>query len=169
MRLRPYIHERDFDVIAGWVGDERTHALWCAQLVPYPIEKESFGKFLDDIALRFGDAPFVALDDAGEPVGFFCYSLDVSTEMGMLKFVITDNRRRGKGIGRKMIGLAAKYAFEISKAKAVRLNVFSVNDAARKCYAAAGFREISVDDNAFSFGCESWGRCCMIMEKQEIR
>ena len=49
------------------------------------------------------------------------------------------------------------------------MNVFSVNDAARKCYAAAGFRVISVDDNAFSYGGESWGRCCMIMEKQEIR
>ena len=55
------------------------------------------------------------------------------------------------------------------KLKAVRLNVFSVNDAARKCYAAAGFREISADDNAFGYGGESWGRCCMIMEKQEIR
>lgn len=166
MRLRPYIHEIDYETVAGWADDERTYALWCARLVPYPLQKESFGKFLDDIAVRFGDAPFVALDDTGEAVGFFCYSLDNATEMGMLKFVITDSRKRGRGIGRNMISLAGKYAFEISKAKAVRLNVFSVNDAARRCYAAAGFREIWLEENAFVFGDESWGRCSMILERK---
>ena len=30
MRLRPYIQSKDFKHIAGWIDNERSHALWCA-------------------------------------------------------------------------------------------------------------------------------------------
>lgn len=40
MRLRPYIHSKDYDYIHSWVTDERTNALWCANLVPYPMTAE---------------------------------------------------------------------------------------------------------------------------------
>ena len=42
MRLRPFIACSDFDVIKNWILDERTHAMWCANLIAYPIEKENF-------------------------------------------------------------------------------------------------------------------------------
>ena len=42
MRLRPYIPEKDFEAVQNWVNDERVHAMWCANLIQYPLEKNNF-------------------------------------------------------------------------------------------------------------------------------
>lgn len=55
---------------------------------------------------------------------FFCFSVKLHTNEGMLKFVVIDNTMRNKGYGCEMLKLAIKYAFEIAKADAVHLNVF---------------------------------------------
>ena len=47
VRLRPYIHSKDYDYIHSWVTDERTHALWCANLVPYPMTAEKLQEVLE--------------------------------------------------------------------------------------------------------------------------
>ena len=73
---------------------------------------------------RFGDSPFVATTNDGEVVGFFCFSVKLHTNEGMLKFVVIDNTMRNKGYGCEMLKLAIKYAFEMAKADAVHLNVF---------------------------------------------
>ena len=46
MRLRPYIPNKDFKYIAGWIDSERKHALWCANNFPYPITAQTFHAFL---------------------------------------------------------------------------------------------------------------------------
>lgn len=66
MRIRPYIESKDFDEISKWITEERTHALWCANLIQFPIEKENFEKVMQETADRFGDSPFVAASDKGE-------------------------------------------------------------------------------------------------------
>ena len=48
-------------------------------------------------------------------VGFFCFSVKLHTNEGMLKFVVIDNTMRNKGYGCEMLKLAIKYAFEIAK------------------------------------------------------
>lgn len=165
MRLRPYIASRDFNIIRNWITDERTHAFWCANLTSYPLEEGSFASLLEEAGNRFGDSPFVATEDDGKVIGFFCYSVNVENNEGMLKFVMVDSSVRGRGIGRKMIRLAVKYAFEISGADAVHLNVFPENERAKRCYEAAGFKERNLTENAFTFKDESWGRCNMIIGK----
>ena len=123
MRIRPY-QNKDFDIISQWITDERSHALWCANLMPYPLEKNSFDALLQEAEERFGDSPFVATTNDGQVVGFFCFSVNLHTNEGMLKFVVIDNTMRNKGYGCEMLKLAIKYAFEIAKADAVHLNVF---------------------------------------------
>ena len=123
MRIRPY-QNKDFDIISQWITDERSHALWCANLMPYPLEKNSFDALLQEVEERFGDSPFVATTNNGQVVGFFCFSVNLHTNEGMLKFVVIDNTMRNKGYGCEMLKLAIKYAFEIAKADAVHLNVF---------------------------------------------
>jgi RimJ/RimL family protein N-acetyltransferase len=165
LRLRPYIHDRDFDSIKDWIGDERTHALWSANRVAFPLQKESFGMLLRDISEKFGDSPFIAAGSDGTPVGFLCYSPNPDTEEGMLKFIMTSPEVRGKGYGHKMLSLALHYAFEITRAAAVHLNVFSCNEPAKRCYQKAGFTERNVAEKAFSFRDESWDRCNMIVRR----
>ncbi len=165
MRLRPFIASKDFEVIKNWISDERTHAMWCANLIHYPIEKENFDAIMLEAAERFGDSPYVVTTGDGEVVGFFCYSVNLSTNEGMLKFVMVDPAKRGKGLGKEMLQLALEYAFRITKVEAVQLNVFPENIRAKKCYESVGFTERRTDTDAFHFQEESWGRCNMAIKQ----
>lgn len=164
MRIRPY-QKKDFEVISKWITEERAHALWCANLIPFPLEKKSFDELLVEAEERFGDSPFVATTEEGKVVGFFCFSVNLSTNEGMFKFVVIDASERSKGYGCEMLKLAVKYAFEIAKADAVQLNVFPENPGAKKCYEKVGFQERTMTEGAFRYKEESWGRCNMVIKR----
>lgn len=161
MRLRPYIHDHDFDSIKNWMTDERTHSMWCAGHMQYPLDKADFGRIMSEMYEKHGDCPFVATGDDGSIIGFICCSVNEQNE-AMLAFVMIDPARRGHGYGKEMVCLAVKYCFDILKADAVQLNVFTPNERARKCYESAGFTERHTEENAFTYGSESWGRCNMV-------
>ena len=82
-------------------------------------------------------------------------------------FVIVDDTKRGKGYGKKMLELALKFAFEILKAEKVTLGVFENNPSAYYCYKAAGFQEITMEEDEYSaiLG-EKWK--CIEMEVKNI-
>ena len=167
MRLRPY-NTKDFDILKNWITDERMHALWCANHFKFPLEKENFEAVLADAFDRMEDTPFVATTDDGKLVGFFSYSVNYESNEGMLKFVMVDASIRGKGIGGEMLKLAAQYAFQISKAGALHLNVFPENERAKKCYIKAGFKERETVEGCFKYKDEAWGRCNMIIYPSDI-
>lgn len=73
---------------------------------PYPLEKKGFDELLQEAEERFGDSPFVATADDGQVVGFFCFSVNLSTNVGMFKFVVIDNAIRNQGYGCEMLKLA---------------------------------------------------------------
>ena len=120
---------------------------------------------LEEHALNFEDCAFVAVDDDGKVAGFFCYSLNGQNNEGMLKFIVVNSKIRGKGYGKQMLKLALEYAFNISKADSVQLNVFPENIPANKCYESVGFKERSLTPNAFTFKDESWARRNMVAYK----
>lgn len=167
MRIRPYIPDKDYESVSTWIGDERTHAFWCANLLPYPITAESFHDLLAKNARDWTDSAYVATEDNGQAVGFFCYSINTNDNIGFLKFVIVDNTKRGKGYGKEMLRLALQYAFQITGAEAVQLNVFHENAAAKHCYEKVGFVERKIDKDVFPYKDELWSRCNMITYKQE--
>ena len=109
MRLRPYIHKADFESIKDWITDERTHAMWCANHMKYPLEKNDFERNLTDFFIKVGDCPFTAVTDDGKAIGFVCCSVDFGSNEAMLAFVMIDPSERGKGYGKEMIRLAVKY------------------------------------------------------------
>lgn len=162
MKLRPYTRE-DFPLIQAWICDARTNAMWCADMFPYPLEAAEFSRLLEDVSRQYGDVPYIAAEDDGTPVGFFCFSVKEETNEGFLKFVVVDNTRRGQGIGTRMLELAAAYAFGTAGADALGLNVFSVNPGARRCYEKVGFRDRSVTENCFVFDGESWSKHNMVL------
>lgn len=166
MRLRPYISSKDYQHVAKWIGDERTHFLWCAGRIPYPMTEASLNDVLKWDTEEWGGSAYVATEDDGQQIGFFVYSVNVENNEGFLRFIIVDSAKRGKGYGCQMLKLAQKYAFEITDATSVHLIVFDVNDSAKKCYLKAGFTEQWIDKNAFAYKDESWGRCHMAAEKK---
>jgi len=165
MRLRPYISSIDYDYLQRWVDNERTHALWCANRIPYPMTSGELQEFLDKDARDLGGCAYVATKDDGEPIGFFVLAVNTSNNVGFLKFVIVNHELRGQGYGTQMLGLMLRYAFEIAGVSSVQLNVFDVNENAKKCYRRVGFIQDSVAENAFSFRSENWDRCHMVVAK----
>lgn len=163
MRLRPFISTKDFDEIKNWITDERTHAMWCANRFKFPVEKNDFESVITEFSSRFGDSRFVATSDDGKLVGFFCYSLNLENNEGMFKFVMVNPSLRGQGYGKQMLKLALEYAFGITKAATVQLNVYQENTGARKCYESVGFVERSTTPAALTFNDESWTRCNMVI------
>ena len=165
MRIRPYIEDKDFEYLAKWIDDEKIHALWCANLMPYPITKENLHSFLEKNAMEWTDSAYVATEDNGKVTGFFCYSVNVDDNSGFLKLIVVDCEKRGAGYGKKMLQLALKYAFEITGVEPVRINVFDRNAAAKHCYEKIGFVEESISKDIFSYKDETWSRCHMIIKK----
>lgn len=165
MRLRPYIPSKDYEYIQSWVIDERMHALWCANLIPYPMTAKKLQDVLEKDAQDWGGCAYAATEDDGILVGFFVLAVNLSNNSGFLKFVIVDNKLRGKGYGTQMIKLMLKYAFDIAGVSSVQLNVFDINDKEKKCYSNAGFIEDSNVENVFTYKDEYWGRCHMVITK----
>lgn len=165
MRLRPYIHARDYDCIKEWANDEKVFSLWCADLIPRPMTEAGFRDFLDKEAEERGGSAYVATEDNGNPIGFFVYSVNTSDNSGFLKFVLLDNKMRGNGYGTQMLKLLLKYAFEITGVSFVQLNVFDINDNAKKCYANVGFVEDNIEAGVFEYKNERWGRCHMVVSR----
>lgn len=165
MRIRPYIPGKDYEYVSKWVDDERTHAFWCANRLPYPITQQSFHVFLEKNAVDWTDNAYIATENDGQAVGFFCYSVNTTDNIGFLKFVIVDKRKRGKGYGKEMLNLALQYAFQITGANAVQLNVFNENALAKSCYEKVGFVERSIDKDVFPYKDELWSRCNMSIGK----
>ena len=166
MRLRPYISAKDYQHVEKWISDERTHSLWCADRIPYPMTEVSLNDLLKREAEEWSGSAYVATEDDGQPVGFFVYSVNAENDEAFLRFIVVDSAKRGKGYGFQMLKLAQKYAFEVTGAASVHLNVFDVNESAKKCYSNAGFTEQWIDKDAFTHKEESWGRCHMVAEKK---
>ncbi len=70
MLIRSFEIDKDYEYISNWIEDERTHAMWCANLIPYPMDKDSFRRILSDMAEKYGDESFAALDDEERLIGF---------------------------------------------------------------------------------------------------
>ncbi len=168
MRIRPYIPSKDYEYISKWVDDKRTHAFWCANFLPYPMTRKSFHDLLKKNAMDWTDSAYVATENNGQTVGFFCYSVNTADNIGFLKFVIVDKTKRGKGYGKEILNLALQYAFQITGAKAVQLNVFNENTLAKQCYEKVGFIERNIDKDVFAYKDELWSRCNMIISKQSL-
>ncbi len=123
MQIRQYDRDRDFNCIKEWIGGERAHALWCANRFPYPIAAVPFHAFLNDLKKEWAADAFVAVDEDDDAIGFFCYSLLPESTAGFLSFAILDPKLRRKGYGQEMVRLALQYAFEMTGAQTVELNV----------------------------------------------
>ena len=134
IRLRPY-KPADADTILSWCREERAFYQWTAGVMgAYPLTQEAF-------AFVEGLMPFVAFAESG-CIGFFTLR---ETEPGTLRFgfVIVDPALRGRGIGREMLRLGLRFAFDLYGADKASLGVFENNPAAAACYRAAGFRDVT--------------------------
>lgn len=164
MRLRPY-RNSDFTYLEKWVSDPRIHALWSANVMPYPLTEPGFLAVMEKNAQEWGDCGYTFTEDDGTPVGFFALSVNEKENAGFAKFIVVDNGQRGKGYGTRMIRKMLQYAFGIVELDTVRLNVYDVNEGAKRCYEKAGFMADTYTPDVMVFEGENWGRYLMVAKK----
>lgn len=70
MRIRPYLPDKDYKYLSGWIGDEKTHAFWCANLLPYPITQRSFHDLLEKNSIEWADSAYVATENNGQAIQY---------------------------------------------------------------------------------------------------
>lgn len=164
LRIRPY-WQSDCEIIKSWITDEETHLKWCANYLPFHFTTEEFEKNLRDGQTEWGEMGFTATDEEGKPVGFFKLSINHHENTGFFKCIIVDGSKRGVGLGRKMLGQAVKYAFEIAGVDEVRLIVFDDNPAAVACYAKVGFVAEKILE-PLGWNGKKWGRTRLLIKKE---
>lgn len=175
MHLRIYNEQTDFVHIAGWITDERIHALWSANILPYPLSEGGLHKYLVEQKLKFHtqsgseitgnekeyDGAYVYADEHDHPLGFFVYTVSGQDKSGFVRFIVVDNTSRGKGYGSDMLKELLRFAYENTGVSSVRLNVFDVNAAATRCYRKVGFVPADSTQTEFTYRDEIWKRCLM--------
>jgi RimJ/RimL family protein N-acetyltransferase len=169
LRVRPY-RSADAAAIQTWIRDEREHALWCANLIDYPPSVDALDRKRMALDAEGYGTMFTALNAADIPVGFFAVMrLETRINNAHLGFIIVDPAMRGKRIGRHMVQLAAGYCFHLLGADSITLKVYDQNEAARKCYKAAGFVDVAHNDKSLMFGKEKWGTWDMIITRKRSK
>lgn len=163
LTLRPY-QPSDAAVITSWLKSEYLMRQWCADRYwRYPVTPEDMNTYHErNIDGQHSRA--LIMTDGDDIVGYITLRTpaDKPTEQ-RLGFVIVDDSKRGRGLGKALVSMAVKYAYEELKATKVSLGVFENNPSAIHCYEAAGFHRVSLPETE-SYEClgETWN--CIEME-----
>lgn len=143
MSLRPY-KPLDAVVITSWLKSEYLMRQWCADRYEhYPVTPEDMNayhaKYIDGQHSRA-----LTMTDGDDIVGYITLRTPAGNPTEQrLGFVIVDDSKRGRGLGKAIVSMAVKYAFEKLGATKVSLGVFENNPSAIHCYEAAGFHRVS--------------------------
>ena len=137
---------------------------WCADRYEhYPVTPEDVNTYYTMyIDRQYSRALTMTAGDV--IVGYITLRVPADNPMEQrLGFVIVDDSKRGRGLGKALVSMAVKYAFETLGATKVSLGVFENNPSAIHCYEAAGFHRVSLPETE-SYEClgETWN--CIEME-----
>ena len=163
LALRPYLPS-DAAVIASWLKSEYLMRQWCSDRYEhYPVTPEDMNayhaKYIDGQHSRA-----LIMRDGDDIVGYITLRNPADNPAEQrLGFVIVGDSKRGCGLGKALVTMAVKYAFETLGATKVSLGVFENNPSAIHCYEAAGFHQVSLPETE-CYQClgEAWN--CIEME-----
>lgn len=156
LALRPF-KEMDAEQISSWFTDERRTAWWGADNFKYPLTSEQLLNFNYTNQNKPDIWQMCATDENGQLAGHFMIRYDgEGHRAGYLGFIVVNPAIRGKGMGRQMVSLAIKYAFEMLNVDKVSLSVYEDNIAAHKCYLSSGLEDEKYMPEAFSYKDEKW-------------
>ncbi len=165
LTLRPY-KPSDATVITSWLKSEYLMRQWCADRYErYPVTPEDMNAYHERyIDNRHSRA--LTMTDGDDVVGYITLRNPADNPAEQrLGFVIVDDSKRGLGLGKSLVSMAIKYAYEELGATKVSLGVFENNPSAIHCYEASGFHRVLRQDTE-SYEClgETWN--CIEMERE---
>lgn len=166
LTLRPY-QPSDAAVITSWLKSEYLMRQWCADRYEhYLVMPEDMNEYYERYIDGQRSHAFTMVD-GDDIVGYITLRTPTDDPAEQrLGFVIVDDSKRGRGLGKTLVSMAVKYAFETLGATKVSLGVFENNPSAIHCYEVAGFHRVSRQDTE-SYEClgETWN--CIEMEQHK--
>ena len=166
LTLRPY-QPSDAAVITSWLKSEYLMRQWCADRYEhYPVMPEDMNEYYERYIDGQRSHAFTMVD-GDDIVGYITLRTPTDDPAEQrLGFVIVDDSKRGRGLGKTLVSMAVKYAFETLGATKVSLGVFENNPSAIHCYEVAGFHSVLRHDTE-SYEClgETWN--CIEMEQHK--
>lgn len=161
LRLRPF-KLSDSQYLLSWFADKKSFTMWSGGKFEYPLTKEQIEDYYQKYQEDEHGWIMTALNEEGRPVGHLLMGMaDYNKESIHFGFIVVDRNERGKGYGKEMVSLAAKYACEILKVKRITLSVFDNNPSAHNCYKAVGFKDEKYHKEIFPYEDEKWGKIYM--------
>ena len=156
MEVRRFKPE-DASKVLSWLTNEREFRMWAADSYDkYPLEPQ---EMVNSYLKRITESEFYPLtfEEKGKVIGHLILRYPTSDKKNIrLGYIIVDKKKRGKGLGSKMILEAMKYAVNNLGATKFNLGVFTNNLQAYKCYTKIGFKPIKIKKGAFDFHGEKW-------------
>lgn len=166
LTLRPY-QPLDAAVITSWLKSEYLTRQWCAyRYERYPVTPEDMNIYYER-NIDGQQSRALTMTDGDDIVGYITLRAPASNPTEQrLGFVIVDDSKHGHGLGKALVSMAVKYAFETLEATKVSLGVFENNPSAIHCYEASGFHSVLRHDTE-SYEClgDTWN--CIEMEQHK--
>ncbi len=148
LKLRNY-EKSDAKYISTWCENKMIFHLWCAdEYDKYPITADDINEYYKNNE-KDESYKLTAFDENGVVGHFTLRPIGAAKNEIRLEFVIVNNKRRGQGLGKKMVHLALDYAREKLNAEKVTLEVFESNKKAYECYKSVGFKEYNPPKTGF--------------------
>lgn len=146
LSLRPY-RPSDAVVITSWLKSEYLMRQWCADRYEhYPVTPEDMNSYHTNY-IEGEKSRALTMCDGDEILGYITLRTPADDPSAQrIGFVIVDDSKRGRGLGKALVSMAVDYAFEELDATKVSLGVFENNPSAIHCYEAAAFHRASRPD-----------------------
>jgi RimJ/RimL family protein N-acetyltransferase len=136
--------EAHLPLVRRWRSDPEVTRYWISDAAP--SEEEVVAWYAANLAS--GTLTWVILDAAGQPIGYTnLFDIDPLNRHAELALMIGERAAWGQGYAKEALRLLLAHAFVPEGGLGlhkVSLTVFSENVAARRAYAACGFREDGV-------------------------
>ncbi len=167
LTLRPY-QPTDANAITTWLKSEYLMRQWCADRYErYPVIPDDMNSYYHQY-IDGHDSIALTMVDGEDTVGYITLRIpaDDRTEQ-RLGFVIVDDSKRGKGLGKALVSMTVDYAFSKLGVTKVSLGVFENNPAAIRCYESVGFHRVARQETE-CYEClgETWN--CIEMELSAV-
>ena len=133
-------HASDAQDIAGWATSADEARWWGGHTVPWPVDPSIFRAWHEDPDVR----PYVLRED-GDLLAYGEVWVDDDEQEVELGRIIVRPERRGRGVGRLVVGLLLDQAKKTGYRSAF-VRVAAENAAGRACYQAAGFVPVPADE-----------------------
>ena len=139
-----YFDSGDFDQLIEWIDSEALLTNWAGSLFSYPLTQKSMEWYLKDANdLAKSDALIYRVVDvnSNEVVGHISLGgiSRKNSSARISRVLIGSGNHKGKGYCKDMINAVIRIGFEDLKLHRISLGVYDFNQAALKCYQAAGF------------------------------